>query len=72
MSDTHRNGTEVKWKWGSGYGHGKVTDIFTQKVTRTLEGAEVTRNATSDQPAYMIEQDDGVQVLKSHSEVEKK
>jgi hypothetical protein len=39
-----RVGTKVKWKWGSGWGNGKVTERFTEKVTRTIKGSEVTRS----------------------------
>ena len=71
MADKYRQGTKVKWKWGNGYGHGKVSESFTEKVTRTISGSEVTRDASTDEPAYMIEQEDGDRVLKSHTEVEK-
>ncbi|MGB6231706.1 MAG: DUF2945 domain-containing protein [Litorimonas sp.] len=64
-------GTKVEWDWGNGTGTGKITERFTDNVTRTIKGNEVTRNATSDEPAYMIEQEDGDRVLKSHSEVTK-
>ena len=47
----------------------KVTERFSEKVTKTIEGAEVTRNASEDDPAYLIEQDDGDVVLKSSSEL---
>lgn len=65
-------GDEVSWNWGNGTGTGMVTERFTSKVTRTISGAEVTRNATDDEPAYLIEQDDGDEVLKSESELSKK
>ena len=70
MRKVFNNGDHVKWKWGQGYGEGKVVERFTEKVTRTIGGAEVTRNATEDEPAYLLEQDDGSLVLKSHSEIE--
>lgn len=70
MSERLSEGTEVKWKWGTGWGRGKVSESFTEKVTRTIAGSEVTRNATDDEPAYLIEQEDGDRVLKSHSEIE--
>jgi hypothetical protein len=63
-------GQKVRWKWGNGTAEGKVSEIFTHDVTRELQGTEVTRNASKDEPAYLIEQDDGSEVLKSHSEVE--
>ena len=56
---------------GSGTGQGKVREVFTERVSRTIRGSEITRNATDDDPAYLIEQDDGDRVLKSHSELRK-
>lgn len=71
MAKQYDVGDKVEWNWGNGTGTGKVTERFTSKVTRTLKGSEVTRNATDDDPAYMIEQKDGDRVLKSHSELSK-
>lgn len=71
MSKKYQVGTEVEWDWGSGTATGKIQESFTEEVTRTIKGNEVTRNADEDNPAYLIEQDDGDQVLKSHSEVRK-
>ena len=62
-------GDTVEWSWGNGTGSGKVTERFTSKVTRTIKGNEVTRDASDDEPAYLIEQDDGDRVLKSASEL---
>ena len=39
--------------------------------TRTLGGSEIVRNGSDDDPAYVIEQDDGARVLKLRSEVER-
>ncbi|MGF1449954.1 MAG: DUF2945 domain-containing protein [Opitutales bacterium] len=65
----YTQGTRVKWNWGNGEGEGTVTEVFTEKVTRTLKGTEVTRDASEDEPAYLIEQKDGDEVLKSASEL---
>lgn len=65
----HKIGEKVEWNWGSGTGTGKITERFTDKVTRKISGSEITRNATDDNPAYLIEQDDGDEVLKSASEL---
>jgi hypothetical protein len=62
-------GDEVNWTWGNGTGTGKVTERFTEKVTRTIDGSAITRNATEDEPAYLVEQADGGRVLKSASEL---
>ena len=65
-----KTGQNVRWKWGNGVGEGKIAEKFTSDVTRTLKGTDVTRKATDDDPAFLIEQDDGAQVLKSGSEIE--
>ena len=68
---SYNEGTKVSWEWGSGTATGKVVERYTEKVTKTLKGSEITRDASDDEPAYLIEQEDGDQVLKSHSELSK-
>lgn len=70
--EKYRKGTEVSWKWGDGTAHGKVTESFTEKVTRKIDGSEITRDADDDNPAYEVEQEDGGRALKSHSELRRK
>ncbi len=65
-----REGTEVSWTWGSSTASGKVTEIHREKLTRTTKGSAITRNGSDDDPAYVIEQEDGTVVLKLRSEVE--
>lgn len=65
-----REGTEVSWTWGSSTASGKVAEIHREKVTRTSKGSAITRNGSDDDPAYVIEQEDGTVVLKLRSEVE--
>jgi len=67
----YSEGTKVEWNWGNGKGTGKIVQIYTQKRTLKIDGTEVTRDASEDEPAYKIEQDDGDEVFKSHSEVTK-
>ena len=64
-----RKGSKVSWQWGAHTAHGKIVERFTAKVTRTIKGTEVTREASRKEPAYLIEQDDGDNVLKSRSEL---
>lgn len=66
-----REGTRVRWNWGNGSGTGDVVERFTRDVTRTLKGTEVTRTASDDEPAFLIRQDDGDEVLKSITEIER-
>lgn len=68
---TIRKGTEVSWSWGNGSASGKVTEVHHDKVSRTTKGEEITRDGSQDDPAYVIEQEDGTVVLKLQSEVER-
>ncbi len=70
MSD-YSEGDKVEWNWGNGTGTGTVQKKYTQKITLKIDGTEVTRDASDDEPAYKIEQDDGDEVLKSGSELSK-
>jgi hypothetical protein len=67
----YRTGTSVEWKWGKGTGTGQIKQSFTDDVERTIEGAVIKRKASKEEPAYLIEQQDGGKVLKSHSELTK-
>jgi hypothetical protein len=72
MSDnSFRTSEYVKWNWGNGEGKGQIKERFEEKVTRKLQGSEITKDGDKDNPAYLIEQDDGDQVLKRGSELEK-
>jgi len=64
-----RKGSKVSWTWGAYEAQGKIIERFTTRVTRTIKGTDVTREATSKEPAYLIEQEDGDRVLKSRSEL---
>ena len=64
-------GTQVEWDWGAGTGTGEVIKRYTRKITLTIKGSDVTRDASDDCPAYRIRQDDGDEVLKLHSELRK-
>jgi hypothetical protein len=67
----YRKGSNVQWNWGNGTGDGQIKETFTERVTRTIAGSEITKNGSDDCPAYLIEQDDGSQVLKLHSEIDR-
>ena len=67
-----REGSRVEWDWGNGTGEGKVQKTYTRKITRKIKGSEVTRNGSSDDPAIVIEQEDGDEVLKLASELRHK
>ena len=60
-----QTGNTVTWTWGNGSASGTIKQIYTDKVTKTIKGTEVIRNASNDDPAYLVEQDDGDRVLKA-------
>ena len=61
----------VKWEWGNGTATGKVQSYFEEKTTRKIDGTEVVRNGSKENPAYYIKQEDGSAVLKLESELKK-
>ena len=65
----HRVGSDVSWSWGSGTAEGKTIERFEKRVQRTLKGAKVVKNGSADNPAFLIEQEDGARVLKLGSEL---
>jgi len=65
-----REGSTVRWRWSGSTAEGQVVEIHRSRVTRTLDGSEITRNGTDDDPAYVIEQESGARVLKLRSELE--
>ncbi|MEX0772900.1 MAG: DUF2945 domain-containing protein [Balneolales bacterium] len=69
MRKAFHTGTEVEWDWENGTAIGKVKNTFTSEVVRQINGSNIRRKATYDNPAYMIIQEGGNQFLKSHSEI---
>lgn len=63
-------GNRVRWRWGQGWGDGEVTEVHAETVSRQFSGSEVTRHGDENNPALIIQQDDGDKVLKLASEVE--
>ena len=68
--NSYQNDQYVQWDWGNGTAKGQVKERFEREVTRTLQGTEVTRDGDADNPAYLIRQEDGDEVLKRGSEIE--
>ncbi len=59
----------MSWRWAAHMAEGVVREVFVGRVERTIKGARIVRNGELDNPAYLIEQDNGAKVLKKHSEV---
>ena len=64
-------GDHVRWTWGANQAEGVVAQSFTSRVKRTIKGKAIIRNATEDEPAYLVKQQDGGRALKSASELSK-
>ena len=67
-----KKGEEVKWNWGKSTAEGKIVKEYKQPVEKTIKGAKVKRNASKEEPAYEIKQENGSKVLKSKSELKHK
>jgi hypothetical protein len=65
-----QEGSTVEWNWSNGTAKGKVKEVYKEEVEKEISGSKVKRKASPSEPAYLVEQDDGSQALKSHSELE--
>ena len=66
---TIRTGTTVRWRWGSSWAEGTVAEVHHDvPAPPTAAGHPQGRH---DNPAYVVEQEDGTVVLKLSSEVER-
>ena len=69
MANTFHAGQKVSWHWGSGTAHGKVAERFDRRVQRTIKGSRIVKVGTKENPAYLVEQEDGGKALKRGSEL---
>ena len=67
----YEKGTRVSWRWGAHTAKGRIASVFENDVTRTVRAAQASRQAPTTEAAYMVEQEDGARVLRSHSELSK-
>ncbi len=66
-----KKGDKVEWNWGASKAEGKIEKEYDKPVSKTIKGVKVKRNASEDEPAYEIKQENGNKVLKSESELKK-
>lgn len=69
MTERFRKGTRVRWNWGQGVGRGRIAERFDGHVERTIEGSPVRRNGSVANPAFLVQTDQGEEVLKLASEL---
>jgi len=66
-----KKGDKVHWKWGKSEAEGTVVEKTEKSVEKKLKGTVVKRKASKAEPAYVIKQANGTEVIKSESEIEK-
>jgi hypothetical protein len=66
-----KTGQKVSWKWAGREIEGTVEEMFTSKVSRKIKSATITRNATKENPAYLVKSRAGNLALKLESELTK-
>lgn len=66
-----KTGDKVTWKWGNGTAEGTVKSVHTEPTSIKSNGSEIKRNGSADDPAVIIEQESGNDVLKLASELQK-
>ncbi len=66
-----KKGETVHWNWGKSEAEGKVKVKFSEPVKKKIKGSEIKRNASKENPAYLIEQENGSKVIKSEKEIKK-
>ncbi|WP_156679644.1 DUF2945 domain-containing protein [Sphingomonas profundi] len=69
MANSFKVGQKVTWHWSGSTAEGKVAERFDRKVQRTIKGSKIVRNGSKDDPAYLVEQEDGGKALKLGSEL---
>lgn len=67
---TVKKGDEVEWNYGKGKGHGTVTDVKKEDVTKKTQGSTTKRKGSAKEPAVVVKQG-GKTIVKSASEVTK-
>jgi hypothetical protein len=66
-----KKGDKVHWNWGKSQAEGTIKEKSEKTITKKIKGTEVKRKASREEPAYIIEQANGAEVVKSESEIEK-
>ncbi|WVQ68214.1 uncharacterized protein L199_006421 [Kwoniella botswanensis] len=68
MSEELKKGDEVSWNWGSGQPSGKVADIVEEgkAEVKSNKGNTISKNASEDDPAVVIERSGNDVVKRAH------
>lgn len=66
-----KKGDKVHWNWGKGEGEGTIEEKSEKTITKKIKGTTVKRKASKEEPAYVVKQENGNEVVKSESELMK-
>lgn len=63
-------GSAAQWKWMGRLIDGEVKEIYFEPVAKTIKGKVIKRNASQENPAYLLQSEAGNYALKLHSELQ--
>ena len=66
-----KKGDKVHWNWGKAQAEGIIKEKSEKTVTKKVKGSVVKRKGSKEEPAYVIKQENGTEVVKSESELKK-
>jgi hypothetical protein len=66
-----KKGDKVHWNWGKSEAEGTIKEKSEKTVSKKIKGTIVKRKASKEEPAYIIVQKNGSEVVKSESELTK-
>lgn len=64
-----QQGDRVQWRTFGDVFHGCVCHVYTSETCEVVDCQQHTQDADLNNPAYLIELDDGKRTLKRHTEV---
>ncbi|HJD63383.1 MAG TPA: DUF2945 domain-containing protein [Rickettsia endosymbiont of Degeeriella rufa] len=69
MSNFHKEGSTVFWKWNGKKLKGTVQKVYYDPIIKKIKDKEIKCNASEQNLAYYIKGDNDKHVLKLHSEL---
>ena len=64
-----KKGDKVRWNWGKSKAEGTIVEKSEKTIRKKIKGTEVKRKGSKEEPAYVIKQAAGNEVVKSESEL---
>jgi hypothetical protein len=66
---SYKIGDQIQWMWLGRPIYGSVREIHFEPVTKTIKEKNIKRNASLENPAYLVQSEAGNLALKLHSEL---